>query len=131
MDAEAIHAVRAQLGAFYLRAYHLKDALRDAAETGGIPTIKEIEDAITNDPDLALLADLCNQEKHPQMGKAPRSGEWPTLGRVAGSSLSSLPSDTWRLDVTFRHKGKDCDGLEAAERAVEAWRRWLTAEGLI
>lgn len=131
LDAATIHTALARLGEFYAETYHLKDALKEAAGVDGVPNNQEIENAISNDPDLALLADLANLSKHggPGPGHKPRSGEWPISQGVAGTTSGA--SDGWRLDVTFEHGGQEIDGLEAAERAVRAWSRWLTSVGLI
>jgi hypothetical protein len=57
LSSEAIHAARHQLHSLYIQAYHLKDALKDESTTTGVGGQK-VEDAITNTPELALLADL-------------------------------------------------------------------------
>src|SRR5215211_233346 len=53
-----------------------KDALIAASGPHGV-TASTIEAAITNDPDLALLADLANIDKHFKLSRPARSGHAP------------------------------------------------------
>ena len=131
ISTETIHAAEERLRSFYVLTYHLKDALKDESGTNGVPSKTAVEKAITNDPDLALLADLANRSKHGAPGPEfdPRSGEWPVGWKVSGAT--SGDAREWRLVITFQHKGREVDGIEAAERGVEAWRCWLSHAGLI
>jgi hypothetical protein len=127
--APAISAAHRELQSFYIQAYHIKDALKqEAASLGLQPTV--IEDAITNDPALALLADLANLDKHLKLNKPPRSGAEPKIVSTQGVRSGSGEGG-WRLKVEIEHDGKVLDGLDVARDAVEAWRRHLKGWGLI
>ncbi len=129
LSGDAIQAARHRLHSFYVQTYHLKDALkREAASTG--VSGATIETTVTNDPDLALLADLANFDKHGNLDAPPRSGHVPAITVVEGRTVD-LPSDGWRLYLAVDHAGKVKDGLEIAQAAVAAWQRALAGWGLI
>jgi hypothetical protein len=58
-----------------------------------------VEQAITSDPNLALLADLANLDKHFKLSRAPRSGDVPTI-TVKGVQPGSGEGG-WRLEATI------------------------------
>jgi hypothetical protein len=122
----AIHAAGNDLLNFFVQAYHLKDALIAETELGR----RTIEDAITADPVLALLADLANLNKHFELTKPPRSGEAPTIGQVQGTSAGH-GNDGWHLELSIHHCGRIRDGLAFAKETLEAWERLLISWGLI
>jgi hypothetical protein len=111
------------------QTYHLKDALKREAVATGV-TGGVVEAAISSDPALALLADLANLDKHGMLDHPPRSGHVPAITAVEGQSLD-VPPGGWRLHLTVDHGGKIMDGLEIAQAAVDGWRRYLAAWGLI
>ena len=127
LSADGVHAAVRQLQSFYIQSYHLKDALKADALSHGISG-QTIESAITSDPDLSLLADLANTDKHFQLTRPPRSGNAPTVDAQGVQSGSG--EGGWRLALTISHKGKTQDGLEFARQAVDAWRRHLAGWGL-
>jgi hypothetical protein len=129
VSGEGIHTARHDLHSFYVQTYHLKDALKDEAGATGVPGAT-IETTVTNEPALALLADLANLDKHGQLKNPPRSGHVPVVASVAGSTVDASPG-SWRLRLVVKHAGKTLDGLELARDAVDAWRRHLTDWGLI
>lgn len=120
----AIHAAHAELQAFYTQTYHLKDSLKEASGTTGVRS-QIIENAITNDPDLALLADLANLDKHGRLSKKPRSGHTPQVLSVRGITGSGSAWGGWLLEVVIEHGGNHIDGLEAAKHSLAAWQRAL------
>lgn len=126
MSGDTIFARRDRLCNWYVQAYHLKDALKDAASTLRIAP-QAIETAINDDLRLALLADLANQDKHGQLNRA-RSGYVPNIGAPSGSDV--LPRG-WILKLPVNHGPRTLDGLEIAGEAVAAWREKLEAWGLI
>lgn len=130
LSTGAIYAAHAELQAFYIQTYHLKDSLKAASGKTGIDG-KTIEDAVTNDPDLALLTDLANLDKHGHLNRPPRSGHAPKVAHVRGTTGRGVPSGEWQLDVSIEHRGNHLDGLAIAARAVCAWRRTLKRWGLI
>jgi len=123
MSGDAIHAAANELHSFFIHAYHLKDALKADAGVQQQVSGQAIECAITNDPDLALLADLANLDKHFKLNNQPRSGDVPTVARLRAST-HGLQSG-WRLVMTIEHAGQNVDGLDAARGAVDAWDRHL------
>ncbi len=125
LSAASIQNANHDLHSFFVQAYHLKDSLKKDAGTTGVSKTT-IEDAITADPHLALLADLANLDKHGKLRDPPRSGDIPTW-EVSGVSDGDAG---WRLSLTIRHKGKTHDGLNFAGEAVSAWERHLSRWGL-
>lgn len=131
MGAAAIHAAHADLQAFYVQTYHLKDSLKDASASTGISP-QTVETEITNNADLALLADLANLDKHGRLSKPPRSGHSPRIVSVRGSagSAGATPGG-WSLEVAIDHRGRRLDGLDAARRALSAWEQALERWNLL
>lgn len=123
MGAEEIRAARHRLQQFYSSAYHLKDALKRQ-------TTYDVEGAINANAGLAILADLANSEKHDGLDpeRRPRSGHEPRVTKVSGSSL---PAGGWKAVVVIEHDGKEVDGIQVAESAIDAWSRALAGWGLI
>jgi hypothetical protein len=129
IGGDAINVARDGLHSFYIECYHLKDALKIEAPLLGI-TGRQVEDAITADPALALLADLANLDKHAALNTKkhpPRSGHVPTYGVANGTSVGT----GWRLQLPIIHAGTERDGLDVARQAVDAWRRLLTGWKLL
>ena len=127
LSGEAVHAAAHALHSFYVQTYHLKDALiADTTATGIAPAA--VENAITNDPALALLADLANLDKHGNLNRSARSGVVPVITVVEGSSAGL---SGWRLHLTIQHGASQLDGLYVAQAAVAAWRAALSGWGLL
>ena len=126
MSTESIHASAYRLFSFFIQTYHLKDALKDAAP--GLGLKPNVEDTITNDSRLALLADLANLDKHTKLTKAPRSGCAPVIKPISG--VDSSTGNGWRLSVKIEHGASVLDGLSVAQDAVTAWQEKLKAWGL-
>lgn len=128
MSGESIHAWLQQLLSFFIHAYHLKDALKDAAPSLGLDA-SEIEAAITNDPRLALLADLANLDKHFKLKKLPRSGCVPVIQQISG--VDSAAANGWLLSVKIVHGKVILDGLTVAKQAIAAWQENLSTWGIL
>lgn len=129
LSGDAVHVAQQQLQSFYIQAYHLKDALRADSPSHGISQ-DVIENAITDDPNLALIPDLANLDKHFALNRPPRSGDVPRVASVRGLRAGSGERG-WQLEVLISHNNQSLDGLSLAERAVDSWRRHLTSWGLI
>jgi hypothetical protein len=128
MCGESIHAWLQQLYSFFIHAYHLKDALKDAAPSLGL-NASDIEAAITNDPRLALLADLANLDKHFRLTKTPRSGYVPVIEQNSG--IDSAAGNGWLLSVKIKHGTVILDGLAVAKDSIAAWQEKLSAWGIL
>jgi hypothetical protein len=125
ISGESIQAANHDLQSFFVQAYHLKDSLiLDSGVTGISESI--VENAITQEPHLAVLADLANLDKHGELDRRPRSGDIP-VWRVSGVS----GANGWQLALEILHKGKTLDGLGVASEAVRAWESLLRQWGLI
>jgi len=129
LSGEAVLEARHELLAFYIHAYHLKDALKTESASLGLSE-KAIEEAITAEPALALLTDLANLDKHINLNRPPRSGDIPQIGDAAGFQAGSGEGG-WRLHQPIKHHGQKRDGLEIAEEAVAAWERLLAGWSLL
>lgn len=127
MSASAIHAALHELQSFFVQAYHLKDALKHDAVALGI-TEKQVEDGVSADTYLSLLADLANLDKHSELTRRPRSGAVPDTAGVSGRSL---PGGGWQLSWRFEHMGSTLDGVTVAAEIVPAWESLLRDWGLI
>ena len=128
MSGESIHALLQQLFSFFIHTYHLKDALKvNAPALGLMPS--DIEDAITHDPRLTLLADLANLDKHMALHRTPRSGIVPVIEQISG--VDNQAGGGWQLSAKIKHGALALDGLAIAEDAVTAWREKLIAWQLI
>lgn len=128
MSGDSIHSSLQCLCSFFIHAYHLKDALKDAAPGLGL-TASEIEDAVTNDPRLALLADLANLDKHVNLTKQPRSGYAPVIQQISG--VDSSTGNGWNLSAKIEHGATVLDGMAVAQDAAAAWREKLMVWGII
>lgn len=124
MSGESIHAWLQQLFSFFIHAYHLKDALKDAAPSLGL-TASDIEAAIKNDLRLALLADLANLDKHFKLTKPPKSGCVPIIEQISG--VDSAAGNGWFLSVKVKHGTVILDGLAVAKDSIAAWQEKLSA----
>ena len=129
LSSEAINAAHRDLQSFYVRTYHIKDALKEDAPSLGLQP-SAIEAAITNDPNLALLADLANLDKHYKLNRPPRSGATPKIDYAQGIAPGSGKGG-WRLKVVISHGRKKLDGVDVAKAAIAAWRSHLQDWGLI
>lgn len=129
LGGDAVLDARRRLFAFFVHAYHLKDALKAEAGTLGIGKA-EVETGINAEPTLTLLADLANLDKHFKLTQSPRSGHIPHIGEVRGSQAGSGEGG-WQLEQVIEHNGKALDGLTVAKDAVAAWERRLTGWGLL
>ena len=128
MSGDSIHSAMQRLCAYFIHAYHLKDALKEAAPGLGL-TASDIEAAITNDPRLALLADLANLDKHTKLSKPPRSGSAPVIQHISG--VDNSMGSGWNLSAKIEHGTVVLDGMTVAQMAAAAWREKLTAWGFI
>ena len=121
-----IHAARADLEAFYVECFHLRDHL---ANDASVPlNRKQIDDAINATPPLALVADLANVGKHAVLHYTLHSGHEPT---IVSEGATSGDGDGWRLKVEVDHAGSRLDGVTVANDAVAAWKARLTSWGLL
>ena len=126
-SADSIQVAQQRLHSFLIHAFHLKDALIDAASGLGISK-SDVENAIKADARLALLADLANADKHLTLTNPLKSGILPVIGRVSGVDQAE---GGWKLSVPVAHGSRTLDGLGVAEDAVKAWRQQLTLWRLI
>lgn len=113
--------------AFLVKCYHLKDALKaelPGCLAGASQAGQVVEDAVTQSPELARLADLANLEKHHKLDRTPRSSALP---QVQACTHEDLPNGTWLPRLAIQHKGTSHDAIQLASAAVAAWRQLLTS----
>ncbi|ODB85608.1 hypothetical protein A3194_12285 [Candidatus Thiodiazotropha endoloripes] len=125
MSQESIDSSQQQLTSFFIQLYSLKDALIQGKIVNG----RDVEEAATDDPRLALLADLANLDKHTKLTKPPRSGHVPSYEQVSGVNNST--GSGWHLCLKVKHNTSVLDGIEIAQNAVTAWKEKLTGWRLI
>jgi hypothetical protein len=106
ISAASIHAAQNALHSFFVQTYHLKDALIVEAATTGV-TRESLEKAIRGDPDLALLTDLANLDKHAELSHRPKTGAVPRVLEAGPESHF----DSWILRLAIE------------SRATDGWRR--------
>lgn len=123
MSSESIDAWLQRLCSFYIHAFHLKDALKEAAPSLGLKA-STIEEAVINDPRLALLADLANLDKHSKLTRRLKSGYLPVFGPRSG--VDNPTGNGWLLRLKIEHADITLDGLTVARDAITAWREILT-----
>jgi hypothetical protein len=128
MSSESIHASLQRVLSFFILTYHMKDALKDAAAGLGLKP-SDVEDAVTKDTRLALLADLANLDKHMKLTHPPRSGIVPVIEKVSG--IDNQLGGGWQLSMQIKHGAAIVDGLAVAEDAVNAWQEKLKVWRLI
>lgn len=121
----AVNAAQHELHSFFIQTYHLKDALIKETSIAAAT----IEAAVTDSPDLALLADLANLDKHGRLNRPPRSGTLPQIGIPQGIDDGVVPG--WRLSLPIQHGAVTLDGLDVARHAVQAWEQAFRQWGLI
>jgi hypothetical protein len=125
MSADAVHQAVQDFMSFFGLAYHLKDALKAAAPQGLQGSA--VENAISNHPTLALLADLANLDKHFALTKRPRSGDIPRLGELR----STTTANGWRVEMPIHHKGRVIEGTAFAADVVKTWDAQLRGWRLV
>jgi hypothetical protein len=126
LSGKAIKDARDELLSFYVRAFHIKDALKVEAKSLGLDK-NAVEKTVKEDPALSLLGDLANLVKHHGKGRNPISGDRPEIVGASGTGVG----EGWRLDLSIRHRGRDLDGIAVAQDAVAAWQRLLAEWGLV
>ena len=117
---------------FFLHCYHLKDWLKNDPSSG--KTAQEIESLVTKIPDLALCADIANSVKHLTLNRPPRSGALP--GTLVPPRFDTKAMETFAFDgeekfftssiIYIEHAGALLPVVRIAQRAVMAWRRFVT-----
>jgi hypothetical protein len=109
--------------------YHVKDWLKnDTTFTKRSP--EEIENYVTNTPELAITADICNAQKHFSLNRIPRSGALPIakpaeiiveLSDSFGAESDVDEPVTISIRVYYEHNGTIYDALDLARAAMKAW----------
>lgn len=120
---------------FFQNCYHLKDWLKhDPAFTKH--TGAQIEVYITNTPELAICADICNSTKHLVLNKPPRSGALPAMGKKQltidiTDTISFGPEPPKEvpqkiaMKVQIDHNGATLDAFDIAKKALAAWESFV------
>jgi hypothetical protein len=116
---------------FFENCYALKDWLKNDQEFSR-KTDDEVERFVSQNPDLALCADIANGKKHLHLNRPPRSGAEPS--RLSGHVIIDMtdtlsPTDDlpvkMKVQIFVDHAGKTLDVLPLATRCVEAWENFL------
>ena len=114
---------------FFMHCYHLKDWLKN--DPNYKRSNEEIEEYVNSNPDLALVADICNGIKHLKLNRRTHSGIEP---RIEHQELSielgpgvedGKPNMLVRVKITITHGGKKIDAFEIASKAYNAWKKFV------
>lgn len=116
---------------FFQHCYHLKDWIKNDPACSALKD--DVEDFITNNPNLSICADICNKAKHLKLTKKPRSAENPSLD-VNDSVVKLVIKDgavPERIDISVKYNvstdSGDKDAFELAERCVLAWQSFISS----
>jgi hypothetical protein len=108
--------------AFFMNCYHLKDWIKKDPTASSLSA--EVEDFITNVPEMALCADICNGIKHLVLLK-PRSSENPQFEkRLFRVGVGTQPTAI-AVEYTIEMESGAIDAFELATRCLKAWEGFL------
>ena len=108
--------------AFFLNCYHLKDWIKNDPTASSLSS--KVEDFITNYPDMALCADICNGNKHLVLSNH-RSNKNPHFGkRLFKVGVGTQPT-TIAIEYTIDTKSGPNDAFYLATRCLKAWEGFL------
>lgn len=112
---------------FFEAVHHLKDWLGNDASSG----VKKADgDSLINGSrNLQLSADLANGSKHLVLTGSRTGDRSTTIGRNDVNVLLGMGTSSHRFYV--QSAGAEYDVLQIAEAAVNDWRNFLVARGLL
>ena len=115
---------------FFEAVHHLKDWLTNDQASGVLPD--EVHDLIDGSPTLKLCADLANGAKHFKLDPQRRAQTGDHSTTIAENDVLVLVG-AGASAHRFRAAsgGTTRDVLEVAEEAVNEWRAFLSAHGLL
>jgi hypothetical protein len=117
----------------------LKDwLLNDAASAG---RVADIENFISQSPDMSLCADLCNGSKHLALTRPRSSADTKIVRRAfhvaitdqaigSGADVPSTFAAKYEVEAGGK-TGKTYDAFEIAEACMREWEGHLQAKGLL
>jgi len=115
------------LWSFFQNCHHLRDWIIYDSDVGDIIKKKVSEFAKINE-ELRICADLANRSKHLRLTRNVRED-----ARVTNRSVTidlGLGTSTCEHTITLKD-GSKREALDVARMAVEAWKQFLSGEGLI
>ncbi len=107
---------------FFMNCYHLKDWIRNDPTASALST--KVESFITNVPEMALCADICNGLKHLVL-KSPRSSENPQFGKRHFKVGVGTQRTTIAVEYTIDTASGPIDAFELATKCLKAWEDFL------
>ena len=108
--------------AFFMNCYHLKDWIKNDPTAFALSA--KVETFISNVPEMALCADICNGLKHLVLTK-PRSPENPRFGkRLFKVGVGTQPT-TIDVEYTIDTESGPIDAFNLATKCMEAWQAFL------
>jgi hypothetical protein len=111
---------------FFEAIHHLKDWLGNDLSSG--LTKADGDRLIGGSKDLQLCADLANGSKHLKLTSSRSGDQTTTIGR---NDVTISPETGVAHRFYVQSAGAEYDVLKIADDAVDQWRRFLTARGLI
>ena len=117
-----------EIYAFFQNCYHIKDWIKNDPQLSA-SVRGQVENHITQSPELRVCADLCNAQKHFTL-RSTRSGSVPQQGPrhfhlglgVGEEAILSLRFDVQSGSTTY-------DAFDLATRCMAAWAAFLNGAG--
>lgn len=114
-----------------VKAWHLGDhAFKALGTRSGFDSLPQFQNHVRDEcPELAWLQDVCIETKHGEITRYPPRIHAARLHRGSFSRGFSRGFDVSRLEISFPD-GQKVWFIDAAERALEFWWRFLEDNGL-
>lgn len=119
-----IHHAVDDVYSFFVHCYHVEDYLR------ADPIFKQADPvAWRKDTEaLTICRDICTGIKHVTCDSVPKPAIFGTqLVKITTGDGGNPPAPTSTFAPTIEYEGESRDGLETAQAAVAAWRKFIEA----
>jgi hypothetical protein len=110
--------------AFFMNCYHLKEWIKN--DPAHSPLGASVETFISNNPDMALCADICNGIKHLTRNRNPRTAENPKFGNRKFKVGVGTETTTIAVEYTINTTSGPVNAFDLATRCLRAWDDYIT-----
>jgi hypothetical protein len=107
---------------FFMNCYHLKDWIKNDPTSG--PLSARVEGFISNTPEMAICADICNGLKHLVLTDQ-RSGQNPRFGKRRFTVGVGTQPTTIAVEYTIDTSSGPIDAFALATRCLQAWETFI------